>query len=318
MNRFPHSLAALLLLFATMPCPSVPAQEKGGSVTVRSIIPSQTDSRIDTFSGPEYKHWMYYSAAAKHRGELLVVLPGTGGHGGSMHEFDTLAATLGYHVVDLSYPTNISMSTFDNNADPHAFGKARNNILYGSAPFETVHTTEPNSIHNRLHKLVQHLAATYPDEHWGQFLGPKGGLIYGKMALAGLSQGGGHAVFFAVQHKVARVIAFGAPKDFSLHFHQPGKWLSNPCATPLDRIFCFVHDKDEGHGCTYAQQIENYKALGLLPRYSIANVDVSQPPYRHTRLLTSDIPAKSPHACVALNQKSFAAAWKYMLEEPVQ
>src|SRR3954466_13197701 len=81
------------------------------------------------------------------------------------------------------------------------------------------------------------------------------------------SQGGGHAALLAMQHEVARVLMFGSPKDFNVHFNQPARWFSGPNATPLDRYFSFVHSADEGHGCTYPQQLENYRAMKLMPRY---------------------------------------------------
>jgi pimeloyl-ACP methyl ester carboxylesterase len=44
---------------------------------------------------------------------------------------------------------------------------------------------------------------------------------FGRMILAGHSQGGGHAAFIAMRHEVARVLMFGSPKDFSTRFNQP-------------------------------------------------------------------------------------------------
>lgn len=175
----------------------------------------------------------------------------------------------------------------------------------------------PNSIQSRLHFLLLYLSEHFPQENWQQFLTSDKSLDYGKLILAGSSQGGGHAALMAYEHEVARVVMFASPKDFNVHLNQPAKWYANPCATPLNRFFSFVHSKDEGHGCSYAQQLENYRAMKLSPAYPAVNVDNNAPPYQHTRLLTSDLPSDAPHGA-PLREKAYTAVWKYLLEEPVQ
>jgi len=110
------------------------------------------------------------------------------------------------------------------------------------------------------------------------------------------------------------VLMFGSPKDFNIHFRQPARWYSGPNATPLGRFFSFVHGDDEGHGCSYPEQLENYRALKLLPRYRVIDVDKTPPPYQHSRLLTSNRPAKNPHAAVVVNL-DYANVWLYLLRE---
>jgi hypothetical protein len=117
-----------------------------------------------------------------------------------------------------------------------------------------------------------------------------------------------------MRHEVARVLMFGSPKDFNVRLGKPGRWYPGRNATPLDRFFSFVHSGDEGHGCTYSQQLENNRALGLLPRYSVIDVDRTPPPYRHSRLLTSRRPSKNPHASVIANP-GYAKTWTHLLAE---
>jgi hypothetical protein len=290
------------------------AQSQGARVVVREVLPSATDPRIDTFSGEGWDHCVYYQPSSAKKGQLLVFLPGTGGKGHGAVAFCTLAAKRGFHVVSLAYPSMISISTVRSSSDPDAFLKARENVLYGKAPFRKLDVNEPNSIQNRLVKLVRHLAARYPKEGWSRYLDRDGSLRWAKLVLAGQSQGGGHAALLAMQHQVARVLMFGSPKDFNVHFKQPARWYSAPNATPLDRFFSLVHSADEGHGCTYRQQLQNYEALGLLPRYRVIDVDTVPPPYQHSRLLTSSRPAKNPHAAVIAN-RGYSKAWIYMLGE---
>jgi hypothetical protein len=293
------------------------ANGQGSKVSVREILPSKTDSRIDMFSGDGWDHCVYYQASAAKKHQLLVFLPGTGGKGHGAVDFCTLAASQGFHVVSLAYPSSISISVYHSSTNPDAFLKARENILYGKAPFQKLTVNEPNSIQNRLVKVVQYLAKRYPNEGWNQFLDRDDSLLWSKLVLTGQSQGGGHAAVLAMQHEVARVLMFGSPKDFNIHFQKPAKWYSAPSATPLDRFFSFVHDADEGHGCTYPQQLENYRAMKLMPRYRVINVDQASPPYQHTRLLTSSRSVKNPHASVISNG-NYANVWAYMLKEKTE
>ncbi len=219
----------------------------------REVVPSATDSRIDKFSGDGWAHRVYRNQSAAEKNLLVVFLPGTGGKGGNAAAFCRLPADHGFHVVSLAYPSTISMSVFHKSTDPDAFLKARENILYGKVPFGNLGVNEPNSIHNRLLKVVRYLAATYPKENWDQFLDRNGSLEWRKLVLSGCSQGGGHAALLGMQHEVARVLMFGSPKDYNIHFQQPAKWYSSPSATPLNRFFSFVHSGDEEHGCTYAR-----------------------------------------------------------------
>ncbi len=285
-------------------------------LVVRRVTPSDTDRRIDQFSGGGWMHCAYYNPAAAHKHRLVVFLPGTGGKGTGARDFCAFAANAGFHVVSLAYPSTIPMARYRDSADPDAFLKARENVLYGKAPFKGLRVDGPNSIRNRLVKLLRHLAAKYPRERWGQYLTKGGALEWEKLVLAGQSQGGGHAGLLGMQHRVARVLMFGSPKDFNTHFNQPAKWYSGKSATPHDRFFSFVHSEDR-KGCTYARQLENYRAMGLLPRYKVIDVDRASPPYGHSRLLTSTRAEGNPHTAV-INNKAHARVWEFMLEEPTE
>ena len=123
-------------------------------LTVRSVLPSATDGRIDKFSGDGWEHRVYFNASVADRGQLLVFIPGTGGKGGGAKAFCSLAANEGFHVVSLAYPSEVSMSTFHNSHDSDAFLKARENIIYGKVPFEKLDTGVSNSLQNRLRQLL--------------------------------------------------------------------------------------------------------------------------------------------------------------------
>ncbi|MBF0502120.1 MAG: hypothetical protein HQM09_18415 [Candidatus Riflebacteria bacterium] len=286
-------------------------------LAVHQVIPSETDPAINTFTGNGFRHWTYYNASVPQKNELVVFLPGTGGKGKGSVEFNKVAANDGFHMIALAYPSDVSISHFKHLDDPDAFAKARENIISGKVQFGNLGVNEANSIDNRLLKLLQYLSIHFPTEHWEQYLMNNKSIYWEKIILTGQSQGGGHALFMAMKNKAARVIMFGSPKDFDARRKRPAQWYSNLSATPLNRFFSFVHSADEGHGCTYQQQLQNYRALQLMPMYKVIDVDHNSAPYGHSRLLTSTIHRDAPHVSV-IDNVDYQGVWKYLLNEPVK
>jgi hypothetical protein len=294
--------------------PKSGVQAEYPGLLVRPIKISETDPDL---ASDNREHWTYYQPGVKHIGVLMVGFPGTHNRASSNSGVDALAAQAGYHALSITYRSAIGLAIFRKSSEHGAFQKGRENLLYGSEPIGPLKIDRANSIVNRIVKALQYMQKKYPNEGWGQYLNGDEP-VWPKIAVSGLSQGGGHACLLGLEHPVARVLMFGAPKDYSLHFHAPAHWLTMPSKTPKERFFCFVHSGDEGHGCSYKQQVENYHALGLYPHYPIVDVENSQPPYGHTRLLTAHKPADEPkhnHGIVVASPR-FKPVWNYMLTEP--
>ena len=292
------------------------------------IVPSRTDPEITTFDHPHYVYAdrdilirQEVSKPAARR-ELLVWLPGTGGRGRGPVEFLRLAAASGYHVVALAYPNAIPAAVCRREPDPRAFEEFRLCIIQGgSSPAITV--SRADSIENRLLKLLAHLAKVRAREGWGAYLEDDGSLAWEKVVLAGHSQGGGHAFLMGMKQRVARVIATGAPKDWSLTTGAPAPWLLGESATPKGRFFAFNHEQDR-QGCTPAQQWQILQEFGLTEFGPITSVDGALPPFGDSRSLRTNHPggeldSRTAHSSVIGNRnvERNRPVWEYLLTAPV-
>ena len=333
MNTNPFlSLLMLLCLTAVQAQTDPQTQQALDGLAIR---PSSTDAAITTFDDP---HWVYVNrdivlqkdtSLPADRHELLLWIPGTrppeatdappgrAARGGS-DAFCKLAAKLGYHVIALSYPNTISAAVCRNEPEPGAFEEFRMALIAGGA---TKHITvsRVDSIEDRLIKLLQHLAAKRSREEWSQFLNADGSIKWERLAVAGQSQGGGHAALIGVHHRVSRVLCFGSPKDYSIALQSPAAWYLKESATPKDRFFAFNHEQDR-QGCTPDQQIENLRALKLDAFGPLVKVEDSKPPYNGSRILMTNHPgtkvdSRTAHGTMisGRNRALFEPVWRYML-----
>jgi hypothetical protein len=299
-----------------------------GDPTWLTVLPHSTDPQIRNFNTP---HWICVDhelligeghGPDRDRHELLVFLPGTGGHGRGPAAFLETAAALGYRVISLMYPDDVAAAEVcRDDSHPEAFEKFRMAIIQGGSG-TGVTILQADSIENRLQKLLIRLQQMRPKEGWSQFL-DSDSLAWNRIAFAGQSQGGGHAALIAVKHRVSRVLMFGSPKDYSRALGQPAAWYTEPRATSPACFFALNHSQDR-QGCTFRQQLSNLHALGVDELGPMVDVDREVPPYHHSHILVTNYPgtkvdSKTAHgtALAERNKAVFAPAWRYMLTEPV-
>jgi len=290
------------------------------------VRPTATDPSIKTFDNP---HGIYFPSEQRLRNELLLFIPGTQPQERKgepqkplANWFCKVAALNGYHVVYLMYPNDVAaMEACPHSSDRDAFSVFRWALIEGgNTPYINVPRTE--SIENRTIKLMEYLQRQHPNQNWGQFI-VGGHIAWQKVAVAGQSQGGGHAAIIATRYLVARVLCFGAPKDFSLFYHEPAKWYGSS-VTPLSRYFAFNNYQDK-QGCDYDQLLQNIKKLGMDQVGGIADVDKETAPFHRAHVLFTNWPGKPVDSKTAhgsmLNAKvkgapHFRLVWRYMLNAP--
>lgn len=207
-------------------------------------------------------------------------------------------------------------------SDPACWENASLEILDGTDRTTVVNVNVTNSIYNRLTKLLQFLAAQYPDEEWSQFL-EDGQPNWPRVAISGHSQGGGEAAMIAQLNLVARAVLFsaplaGAPGD------QAMPWLANHL-TPVTRYYVLAHNRE----ATYlpAEQA-NWDIMGLTKFGAAVRPEASQPPYDFTHMLITDLTpqggfvGKNAHNSTAADPLTALGpdgtpllldAWRYMM-----
>jgi hypothetical protein len=251
-------------------------------------------------------------------GKLLVFLP-SGGALNLPSEFKSVGtegARLGYHTIVLAYRNEVGINaapplgcgaTVEPPASPPncAFDVHRE-LLDGRGESSVVSIDRANSIENRLTKLLQYLAATFPGEGWAPFLdttGTEPAPKWSETVIAGQSLGSGESVLIGMVHSVYRVAMFAGFTDAAHGWVAPG-------LTPTSRYFALIHQRDN----FFTRACSTYLALGMapscpLPGFTIppalpdpANpllVDNRQPPFGARQLVFNLNPAPNPPTVVA-------------------
>jgi hypothetical protein len=289
-----------------LPANAKPRCEQIGQAVPECVKPSATDRDIVRF---DTMHYALSGRPAKADAQLLLFMPGTGGKPPGPELFLQAAVDAGYRVISLAYNNDISIDSYcPTRPNPACAGRFRSMRIYGNGGFgdDTVDNPLPESIINRLVKLLQYLDRIHPNDGWGSYLA-NGQPNWQQIVVSGQSQGAGMAAFIAKQHAVARVILFSSPWDYVA---QNGKkelapWLTLKSRTPLERWFGGYHAREN--------------MAGLLAR-SYAELRI---PEDHIRIFDGDLPpgtspnAKNPFHGQGVAAPRYGKQRDFFLREPV-
>lgn len=274
--------AGLCALLATALSPGcggdaarAPAPIEPALPAAREVAPGATDPLI----ADDDLHVARIAADGARAARLLVFLPGTGGAPIHYTLLLETAARQGYHALGLAYVNDrsVALQICPSTGDPDCPERVRLEILDGMDRTPLVDVDRANSIENRLIKLLQYLAASYPAEDWGAFLDADGAPRWERMTFAGHSQGAGHAAMVGKVRVVHRVALFSGT--------EPADWTTQPLATPPERYYGLVHALEERR----AAIASSWENLGLPG--TITDIDGITPPYGSHRLQTRVAPA---------------------------
>ena len=319
---FPRYRFVLLAMAVVLAAAWPVARAFAGPLTVHTVNPQATDPAIDQALD---NHYAWIDPTAPTNGQLFLYMPGTADVPANALMVQEMAAQLGYHVIGLMYVDGTQIQGLcAGQPDPSACSyDARFEILTGQDVTQLVNVNVPNSIDNRLTKLLQYLAINYPQEGWSTFLAD-GNPRWSKIAVGGWSQGGAEAAFIAKFRYVARVVMFSAPVEN--YGGAPPAWESTGHVTPTARYFGLAHDRDG----FYPGILGGWTALGMDTLGAEVQVENSSPPYSFTHELYTDLhPQRGGYAYAhpstvldiytPLFQKTptLGDAWKYMLTAEV-
>ncbi len=290
------------------------------------IAPQTTDAEITTNLNNHYVS-INHGGAAKN--QLFVFLPGTGGVAFNTREINNTAADLGFHAINLTYPNDEAVNTLcAPGFDLECYSRVRLEIKDGTDRTTLVNVNRPNSIENRLIKLLIYLRNQYPNDNWEQFLLGDSAIDWSKIVISGHSQGGGHAGITGRYHPVVRVVMFAA-MDFSFAANAPANWIALPNTTPNastpDKFWGFSHFRDDSVNFnTLSNRV--WPAFGMPQFGAIVNVDTQNSPYGNTHSLTTDLPCDVTHGCIVVDVRLtrlpdgtpiYKAVWEYLLSNTV-
>lgn len=240
------------------------------------VKPSTTAAEIRSADSP---HILLFDNSNAND-NLLLWLPGTLGspHIGAQLNFPQYAAQQGYRVVMLSYITEQGVSNIcvgkNLRANRPCAEDFRRKRVFGSHGFSLIDDEPQDAIVYRLSKLLSYLTATRKDEHWEQYLNADGSPRWERIAVAGQSQGGGHAAFIAKARPVARVVMLSGGWDMSAR-GEIADWYAAPSATPPERWYAAYH-VDEPTARTMAE-------ISRVLKVPAGNVNALDKPVRGAR-----------------------------------
>lgn len=272
------------------PTPTPPPVAGAPSVE-REVLPASTNAAININLSAHVV--INPNPAVTARGRLFVMLPGTLAVARTYRLILRTGATRGYHAIGLTYPNDSPVEGIcASSSDPACAENFRRETINGENVSSLVAVDPANSIVGRLEALLTSLAASFPNEGWGQYL--VGGRInWALVTVAGHSQGAGHAAFLAKIQSLDRAVMFSGPTDTGVADGSPAPWLNFINTTPLSRQYAFTHVADTL--ASIDQITRNWAALGLPTQGALTSVDGTSAPFGNSHQLTTNAaPNPSP------------------------
>ena len=289
------------------------------SITVYQVSPTTADPGA---AGPTYPNLAMVGPASSWNNLLVVFLPGSGGQPSCCEMFLTEAASLGFHVIGLTYDNATSIGSRCEN-DLSCYGTVRQNVFNGTDPSVYSQVEPEDGIEHRLVALLSYLGRRHRSQEWRAFL--SGGLPdYAKTVFTGHSQGGGEAAFIGIERALAGVVSLSSPPDTN-SADQAAPWLYDvpTGATRADGYYAFVHEGDP----FYARITADWTAMGLDSMGPLTSVDTSGAPYNNSHELISSAPLPNvllaAHDSTAVDDAQplcpdgasmYVPVWRYLLQ----
>lgn len=304
-------LIKLLLIVLLISCgkeDEIPTDNSTGENVSLLVQPSQTDANYST---SDKSHFVVRNTK-NHLNKLMLFIGGSFSSPDNYTFISEHAASIGFDLISISYPNNIPAASLASSDDQFAFDNYRDEICFGNQVSNAVSVDDLNSINTRTLKLIQYLYNTFPEQNWNKYLTASNNLDWGKIVIAGHSQGAGHACYIGKKRLADRIVMFSGPNDYSTYFDRPANWLSEDGITELSKQYALLHINDQI--ISYGFQVLNLKELGILTSSEEPLlVDDLSPPYNDKNVLALNIPAFSNHNSTIGGNTKLPSIWTYLL-----
>lgn len=251
-------LVLLALLAACEPAVPRPIQlDCEDGVCVGTVTPTAVDERVDdvqTAVQGRADHWVCRPArASDHNGGLLVHLVGTASDPSADFRVPEHACSLGWLAVAPAYENRNASRPVCGSEAGDCYERFHREILFGDDDAPTpVDVDGPGSVVTRTRGLLDALAEDDPFDPWADAAAAFADDNLTQVALSGHSQGNGHALYWAREREVERVVLLAGVAD-RVRSGEPESdavpWVaafSEVTATPADRVASFLHVDEDG------------------------------------------------------------------------
>jgi len=291
--------------------------ESAGEVTdafeILEVSPKATNPALTQWLDP---HLVAIPARPRPNPRLWLFLPGSYGRPQRQTFLLRVIARGGDFAVNLRYPNDWTIGKLANQlgeADAHE--KLRLQVLDGRERIASPMAMQAeDAVMPRLHALLRWLVRNREEQAWSFFSGMREP-NWERLAVAGHSQGGGHAAMLARELEVQRVVMLASPQDYHRRTGANANWLGQIGATPADRYYGFVHAEDPG----LDRILQAWRDYGMIRDGGPVNVDKSLPPYEESHGLMTYLaaPDDRAHGSVAVDRATPLTDQSTPIYEPV-
>ncbi|MBX3274265.1 MAG: hypothetical protein KF729_28620 [Sandaracinaceae bacterium] len=215
--------------------------------------------------GAPGRHFFCTSSDGAWNGRLLVYLVGTYGDPASEHAVPVRACERGFAAIAPMYENRHLVRSVCGDDGP-CYERFRAAIVDGApgAPVP-LDVTAASSIRNRVATLLAHLASE-PGAPFSTLRDALAAGDFSAVALAGHSQGAGHALYLARDEAAERVVMLAGPSDRlgdGTPTHAAAPWIAALAASPPRTALrlAYIHDDDSFQ--RVPQVVDNWDLAGV-------------------------------------------------------
>ena len=274
-------------------------------VKMLRVRPWKADTAVLEVRGPNIA---LYDSVGEQRRELVLMIQGTGAPALSCRKFDSCLAGMGYHAISVDYPNDVITTVCSESPDSACFDGFRQEIVFGTPVSDKVKVDTVNSIVNRFVVFLRWLVENDPQGVWGEYL-QDGQPRWGRIVVAGHSQGAGHAAYLGKMFPLAGVLMLSGPQDYLKQLNRPAPWEVAAGQTPAEREYAFLNLRDPFN---YHFQVADVAAVTGFTVKDTTMVWAGGPVGGERHIFVNDLDTEDHHGSTM--NLVFMPVWQYIFD----